>query len=75
MYVLSVLLNSRISWLLLRVEEHRTRHQKRIQIREIYSQIISTWKFGCVEVWRFGSVKVWQCGSVEVWMCGSVEVW
>ena len=28
--------------LLLRVEEHRTRHQKRMQMREIYSQIIST---------------------------------
>ena len=31
-----------IAFKLLRVEEHRTRHQKRMQMREIYSQIIST---------------------------------
>ena len=39
-------------------------------MREIYSQIIITWKFGSVEVWKSGNVEVWQCGSVEAWQCG-----
>lgn len=50
--------------LLLRVEEHRTRHQNRMSFEG---------KSGSVEVENCGSVKVWQCGSMEVWQCGSAR--
>ena len=45
--------------LLLRVEELRSRHQKGMQMREIHSQIIITWRSVLEVLWKWGSLEVW----------------